>query len=215
MDPFNSLVFDRSPTPMWLKDYSAVKQQLDLWRKQGVFNLREFLEEDSLRVNICVSLVKVIKVNQKTLDLFGSLNFADFTENSKTLIVADFYDINIELIVQMWEKREFSVLSSLYHSCSEKSFHLRVSGYVLPNPTDNWSQVLISTEDLTSYQHALDREEFSRKLAESFFNHSPAALLMENFNPIKSMLDKLRQKGIENLETYLDSHPNFTLHCLE
>lgn len=215
MDPLNSLVFDRSPTPMWVKDYSAVKKQLDLWRQQGIVNLREFLEQDPSHAINCASLVKVIKVNHKTLELFEAKNFEDFLQYSDTLVACDFHDIYIELLTQIWETGEFTVHSALHHSLSGRDFYLRVRGYVLPESADSWAQVLVSTEDLTSYQKALQREELNRKLAESFFNHSPAALLIVDFQPIKSMMDQLRDEGITELNHYLDQQSEFINNCLE
>ena len=49
MEILDSSIFDLSPIPMWLEDFSEVKKQLDLWKADGVENLRTFLEEDQSR----------------------------------------------------------------------------------------------------------------------------------------------------------------------
>ena len=43
METLDSSIFDLTPIPMWIEDFSEVKQQFDLWRKQGIENLHEFL----------------------------------------------------------------------------------------------------------------------------------------------------------------------------
>ena len=66
----NSTIFDISPIPMWLEDMSEIKAQFDQWKAQGVTDLQSFLEENFDLVVECAHKIKIIKVNQKTLDLF-------------------------------------------------------------------------------------------------------------------------------------------------
>lgn len=214
MDALNSLVFDRSPTPMWLKDYSAVKKQLEQWHEQGIDDLHQFLAQDPARPANCATLVNVKRVNHKTLELFGARDFAEFTASMDSFIICDFQHIYADLLTQLWEKGEFFVQSSMNRTLSGDYIYLQVRGYVLPDHQHDWAKVLVSTEDITLYKKALQREEEHRKLAESLFNHSPAALLMENFHPIKVMLNQLRDEGIVQLENYLDQHPEFIQRCL-
>ena len=55
METLDSSIFDLTPIPMWIEDFSEVKQQFDLWRKQGIENLHEFL---NLNKHLVKSLLK-------------------------------------------------------------------------------------------------------------------------------------------------------------
>ena len=46
METLDSSIFDLSPIPMWIEDFSEVKKQFDLWRNQGIENLHEFLNQN-------------------------------------------------------------------------------------------------------------------------------------------------------------------------
>nr|WP_167571705.1 hypothetical protein [Acinetobacter baumannii] len=46
METLDSSIFDLTPIPMWIEDFSEVKQLFDLWRNQGVENLYEFLSQN-------------------------------------------------------------------------------------------------------------------------------------------------------------------------
>ncbi len=70
METLDSSIFDLTPIPMWIEDFSEVKQLFDLWRNQGVENLYEFLSQNENLVVECAHKIKIIKVNQKVLDLF-------------------------------------------------------------------------------------------------------------------------------------------------
>ena len=63
MDIFESSIFDLSPIPMWLEDYSEVKQQFDIWKKQGVQDLGQFLKQDQSHVTLCSRKIKILQVN--------------------------------------------------------------------------------------------------------------------------------------------------------
>jgi diguanylate cyclase (GGDEF)-like protein len=215
MDSFNSLVFDRSPTPMWLKDYSGVKTLVEQWQAEGIHDIYTFLAAHPEQVKHCFESVDVLKVNYKTLELFSASDLDNFYLHVNDVILPNFLPIYADLISQLWEKGEFFIPLCPHYTLAGEVIYLQLRGYLMSSDLSDWTRVLVSTEDITLYQKALYEEEKSRKLAESFFNHSPAALLMENFHPIKSILDNLRNKGIKNLEDYLAKHPELPQHCLD
>ena len=59
MKILDSSIFDLSPIPFWLEDFSAVKNQFDLWKSDGVTDLETFLKEDTSRVLHCANLIKI------------------------------------------------------------------------------------------------------------------------------------------------------------
>lgn len=65
METLDSSIFDLTPIPMWIEDFSEVKQLFDLWRNQGVENLYEFLSQNENLIVECAHKIKIIKVNQK------------------------------------------------------------------------------------------------------------------------------------------------------
>ncbi len=81
METLDSSIFDLTPIPMWIEDFSEVKQLFDLWRNQGVENLYEFLSQNENLVVECAHKIKIIKVNQKVLDLFEAKNQEELCAN--------------------------------------------------------------------------------------------------------------------------------------
>ncbi len=65
-------MFDLAPVSLWLEFFSAVREIFEGWRAQGIADLRAFLLGDLARVAECSSSIRVIKVNQRTLTLFGA-----------------------------------------------------------------------------------------------------------------------------------------------
>src|SRR5258706_6772042 len=68
---FRSL-FENTPVAIWEEDFSEVKAYLDKLKDTGVVDLETYLADHLETVLECVELVKVLDVNQATLNLFGA-----------------------------------------------------------------------------------------------------------------------------------------------
>jgi PAS domain S-box-containing protein len=64
-------LFEACPISLWEEDYSAVKQFLDELRQKGVSDFNAYFASHPKDVAKCAGLVKVVNVNQATLDLYG------------------------------------------------------------------------------------------------------------------------------------------------
>src|SRR3954447_13617636 len=74
-------MFELAPVSLWLEDYSGLKELFSQWREAGVTSLRDYLLEDTARVEVCSSLIRVIKVNRKTLSLFEAEDLTQLVSN--------------------------------------------------------------------------------------------------------------------------------------
>ncbi len=63
-------LFEDSPISLWEEDFSAVKAHLELLRDSGVTDFREYFEQNPSAVPECAKMVKVLDVNQATLDIY-------------------------------------------------------------------------------------------------------------------------------------------------
>lgn len=210
-----SSIFDLSPIPMWLEDYSEVKKQFDLWKSQGVTDLKSFLEEDLSRVTLCAHKIKIIKVNPKTLEVFEAVDLEHLCQNLAVIFQQEMFQSHISELVALWQgQTEFSSTTTNY-TISGKRLDIKLRGVVLPEAYQDLSRVLLTTEDISDYQNACRLEEKNRRLAESRFIYSPTSLWVEDFSRVKMRLDQLRALGIEDFVTFLDVHADFINQCVD
>ncbi len=215
MQNLDASIFDLAPIPMWLEDYSQIKIQFDLWRSQGVVDLKTFLSEDLERVRSCAHKIKVIKINQKTLDLFEASSQQELCSQLHQIFQQDMLHSHLYELVDLWDgKTQFSS-QAVNYTLSGKRLDIQLHGQILPGYENCLSRVLLTTEDVTNYQNALRLEEKNRRLAESRFNYSPTSLWVEDFTRVKMRLDQLRDIGIDDFRTFLDVHPEFVNQCVE
>lgn len=210
-----SLIFDLSPIPMWLEDYSEVKKQFDLWKSQGITDLKHFLEEDLSRVTLCAHKIKILKVNPKTLEVFEAVDLDHLCQNLDIIFQQEMFQSHISELVALWQgKTEFSS-TTINYTISGKRLDIKLRGVVLPEALQDLTRVLLTTEDISDYQNACRLEEKNRRLAESRFIYSPTSLWVEDFSRVKMRLDQLRALGIEDFVTFLDVHSDFINQCID
>ena len=215
MEILESSIFDLSPIPMWLEDYSEIKKQFDVWKDQGITELKKFLQDDISRVTECAHKIKIIKVNKKTLDVFEATNINHLCQNLNTIFQGDMFHSHILELVSLWEgKTEFSS-TTINYTISGKPLDIKLRGVILPGSEHTFKQILLTTEDITDYQNASRLEEKNRRLAEARFIYSPTSLWVEDFSRVKMRMDQLRQIGIEDFRTFLDVHADFVHQCVE
>ncbi len=208
MDILDSSIFDLSPIPMWLEDYSQVKAQFDRWKQQGITDLKAYLEQDLSRVTQCARLIKIIQVNPKTLQLFAARDLAHLCDNLDRIFQKEMFITHLLELVALWNgKTEFSN-TTVNYSITGKALDIKLRGVVLPGHEHDLARILLTTEDITDYQQA-------RRLAESRFHYSPTSLWVEDFSRVKIRLDRLRDMGIDDFRTFLDVHNDFVSLCID
>lgn len=207
-------VFTLAPIALWLEDFSEIKKQFELWRAQGIQDLRGYLQEDPNRVIECARKIKILNVNQKTLELYEAQDLQHLISNLEQIFKGDMASTYIDELISLWEgQTEFSS-QAVNYSLNGKRLDIQLRGTVVPSHEHDLSLVLVSTENITPFTAARRQADQQRLLAESRFVYSPTSLWVEDFSRIKSRLDQLRHLGIDDFNTFLDVHPDFIQQCI-
>ncbi|MBM7047333.1 sensor domain-containing diguanylate cyclase [Rhizobium lusitanum] len=211
---FSATVFDLAPVAMWLEDFSAVKEQFELWRVEGVTDLRAHLLADIRRVEACAQKIRVLAVNAKTLELFEAQSFEALVGGLSNVFRDEMLESHVNELLALWEGRtEFSG-TAINYTLSGRRLDIQLRGIVLPGHETSWSRLLLTTEDVTAREEARRQEERQRRYAEGMFEHSPVSLWVEDFSRIKVLLDEIRGRGIVDFQVFLDVHPEFVRQCM-
>ena len=65
-------LFAHSPVSIWVEDFSAIKKLIDEVRANGITDFRVFTDVHEEFVSRCLSEIRVLDVNARTLELFGA-----------------------------------------------------------------------------------------------------------------------------------------------
>ena len=207
-------MFELAPVSLWLEDFSSVGQLFDEWRAAGITDLAGHLREDPSRVKACSERIRVIRVNQRTLRLFEAADLADLVANLGSVFRGDMLDRHVEELVALWNGETAFSSYSVNYSLSGRRMDIQMTGRVLPGSEHSLDRVLIAIEDVTEREEARREQAHSENYARGLFDHSPVSLWVEDFSAIKSLLDEIRDRGIDDLRVFTDVHPEFVQRCM-
>ena len=208
-------MFALAPVSLWLEDYSALRELLQQWRAEGITDLRSHLSEHPGCIRQGTSSLRVLQVNQRTLQLFAA--------NSQAQLLASldqvFRDDMHHQVACEWESLWAGELEffnqTVNYALDGRRLDVQVRGRILPGHERTWSRVLVSLEDITAQKESARQLLSSERYANDLFQHSPVSLWVEDFHAVKLLLDGLRHRGIVDFRTFLRVHPEFVQRCLQ
>ncbi len=207
-------MFDLAPVSLWLEDWSGVRTLLQRWKNQGVVDLQGFLRGHPERVREYGAAIRILKVNRRTLALFAAADQATLQASLDRIFRDDMLEPAIAELSQLWSGAlEFSN-QTVNYALDGRRLDVFIRGRILPGHEASWDRVLVSLEDNTVQERARVQLQESERHARLLFEHSPVSLWVEDFSAIKRLLDKLRERGITDLQVFLKVHPEFIEQCL-
>ncbi|WP_137133196.1 sensor domain-containing diguanylate cyclase [Rhizobium sp. FKY42] len=207
-------LFNLAPIAMWMEDFSGVRRQLQAWRAAGINDIRSYLRADLSRVAACASLIRVVAVNRKTLELFGATDQAHLVESLGRIFRGEMLESHINELSALFEGQTEFAGSAVNYTISGQRLDIQLRGIVMPGYENTLERILLTTEDVTERETARRREAENRQYAEGIFQHSPVSLWVEDFSRIKHMLEDLRDRGISDFRVFTDVHPEFIRQCM-
>lgn len=161
-------MFHYVPIMLWEEDFSEIKNYLDQLKEQGIMDLDAYFRENPAEVEHCASLVKVLAVNQTTLEILQTdketaiSNFARFFGQTG-------FDVFHEEILELSKGRtQFEAQSnSVTSDGHELQIYVRL--VIAPGHENDWSRILVSVEDITQrikMENALRENEQRLKQAQ-------------------------------------------------
>ncbi len=208
-------MFDLAPVSLWLEDYSALRNQFDAWRDQGVTDLRAHLAADPTRLGICSQCIRIVKVNRRTLALYEAADLPQLAANLGRVLRDDTLGTFLDELVQLWDGAASFTGTTVNYTLSGRRIDILLKGSILPGHEQSWSRVLVAIEDVTEREQARRAVAQSEMYARGLFEHSPVSLWVEDFSAVKRLLDGVRERGITDFRTFIDVHSEFVNRCMQ
>jgi diguanylate cyclase (GGDEF)-like protein len=207
-------MFEVAPVSLWIEDYSEVKALFEQWRAEGVSNIRAYLAAKPDRARQCSERIRILKVNRKTLSLFGARDLAHLMANLGQVLRDDAFKGHIDELAQLWEGRTGFSSHTVNYTLSGDRLDIQLHGTILPGHEQSWDRVMVVIEDVTERETARRRLIASENYASGLFMHSPVSLWVEDFSGVKRLVDDVRARGVEDFRVFTDVHEEFVPRCM-
>lgn len=156
-------LFEHSPVSLWVEDFSAVKELLDTVRFQGITDFRVFIDVHPEFVQRCMQEIRVVDVNQHTLELFGAGSKSELLTRVSEVFRDDMSQHFKEQLIDLWNGKLFQQREVVNYSLEGTRLHLHLQFSVLPGFEQSWDLVLVALTDITARKKAEAYLEFLGK----------------------------------------------------
>ena len=207
-------MFDLAPASLWLEDYSGIKRLFDAWRAEGVEDLAAMFETHPERLAEVAAAPMVLKVNQRTLQMFGAATQEELVGQLSKVFGDDTLHKFGQEMVQLWTTGSHFSGPSVNYTLSGERLDIEVQARVLAGHEAHWDRVMVSLQDVTAREQATRQLKASEAYAHNLFKFSPVSLWVEDFSGVRALMDEVRERGIEDLRTFINVHPEFVTRCM-
>ena len=208
-------MFERAPVSLWLEDYSGLHALFERWRTEGVTDLRAFLSADHDRVAACSQQLKVVRVNRRTLELYGATDQQHLTDNLQRVFRDAMIEPHINELVALWDGQLRFASQTVNYTLAGDALDILINGSVLPGHEADWSRVLVAIEDITQRTRAERSLSQSERYARGLFADSRVSLWVDDFSANKGLIDDVRAQGIDDFRVFTQVHPEFVERCMQ
>ena len=188
-------LFEHSPVSLWVEDFSRIRKLLEDLRSRHIVNLKVFMDVHPEFVRQCLNEIKVIDVNQATLDMFRAADRQALLQNQHAIFRDDVEEHFRQQLLDLWEGRLFHTHEVLNYALDGSERYVLLQFSVLPGREHDWSLVLVSLTDITArkkaeaYLEYLGRHDVLTKLYNrSYYTEEINRLERKSFRPIGIMI---------------------------
>jgi diguanylate cyclase (GGDEF)-like protein len=154
-------LFMNAPISLWEEDYSAIKEEFDRLRAQGVTNLRAYLVSEPEAVDRFMGMLRVLDVNQKTLSLFQAQDKETLLANLDKVFRGEMRTHFANELADMWDGKTLYEREGVNYSLSGEPVYVQLAWTLMPGSEQNFDWVLVALQDITARKKA---EEYLRYL---------------------------------------------------
>ena len=147
-------LFENSPVPIWEEDFSPVRDYLVALQKSGVQDFRKFFTENRDQVIQCINLVKVLDVNEATINLYRSNSKEDFLQGLRRVLPDESLDVMREEFITLAEGKTTFEAEIVQRLFTGEKIEALLRLVIAPGHEYDWSRTLVSIVDISDRKRA-------------------------------------------------------------
>lgn len=149
-------LFEGSPISLWEEDYSAIKDYFDSLRAEGVVDFQKYLEDHPEAALHCAGLIKVLNVNQRTLELFGAASKEHLLSNLNRVFRDEMGPHFSQELIDLWNGKLEYEREGVNYSLSGEPINILLNFRIMPGHEQTFDWALVSIQDITTRKKAED-----------------------------------------------------------
>ncbi|MFW9867632.1 MAG: PAS domain S-box protein, partial [Candidatus Thorarchaeota archaeon] len=176
-------LFENSPIALMEQDFSELKLYVDRLRESGIDDFEQYFSDDNEEVLKCISMVKVIDVNRKTLEIYKANSKDDFLDYMNSPVSLD------QMTEDIFLDNKKEIISLILNNTSYESevksktlngdpLYLYAKTQIIPGYENSWSKVILSIMDVTERKRIEEKLKNSELKYHELFEMSPDGVIL-------------------------------------
>ncbi len=159
-------IFEYSTVPLWERDISALRTELEALKENGVTDLREYLSENPRLLEKAMELIKTVDVNKMTLRLYEAERKEELSGPLGIPLDQEATLYFTELILSIAEGHTYFELESNARTVRGKRLRVIINAYIPEKSSDN-QHMLVSVIDISERKRSETAIQTAKEYAEN------------------------------------------------
>jgi len=187
-------LFDQTPIGIWEEDFSLVRARVDELHQHGIEDIASYLEEHPDMVEELIELIRVIDVNQVTVDMYGASNAGDLIEAARGPGWRERWaPIHANMLLTMVRGGNRAEIETNDRRIDGGEFAVRAVNVLPDSHSRSWSRVISAIEDISRLRDAEEGRRQSEQRFEQLVGMLPDAVMLTELDRVtyvnKAFLD--------------------------
>jgi len=171
-------LYEHVPVSVWEEDFSDIFYSLKQLKLKGIDDFSKYLSYNPDFVVECAQMVKIIDVNQATLDLHKAETKEQLLSNLTDIFTTDSYEAFKQELIAIWNRKNRLSIETVVKTLNGEARYVTLNWAVSPGYENNLSRVLITIVDITERYKAEQALIASEKHQRLLFELSPIGLAL-------------------------------------
>ena len=199
-------VFNRMPCAFWEVESDAFPEVFEQLREEGVTSLVAYAEEHPDFASALHNAVRITDVNDEAVRLLGARDRSELI-GPLANVWSDQRGF-LEAADRLFRgAASYQRLSKIKTLDGREVDVIRTSIYI--DDLSEAGSVMTGAIDVTEQVRALEELARSEAKYRNLFDHMPIGVFQTDTKALMEEFDRLRAEGVEDLDAYLDDHPDF------
>ncbi len=142
-------LFENAPVSLWVEDLSQVKAYTDKLRRNGVIDFKQHFEYHPEEITKCMSMIKVLDINKRSLELYQSDSKKDLLWNIDKILPDEMLSSFSEMFIAIANNEVQGELEITNRTLADDLLHLYLQWFVAPGSRQRYDRIFLALMDLT------------------------------------------------------------------
>ncbi|MDI3504739.1 MAG: hypothetical protein PWP64_1675 [Candidatus Cloacimonadota bacterium] len=175
---FYQMLFEQAPVSLWVEDFSLIYAYLKSLKNEGVTDIRSYFLTYPEKFAECVSLLKILDVNNISLKVFGANSKDEIKQNAGQIFRDDAADCFMETIVAVADERKHFEGHGINYDLQGNPLYFHISWSIPGDNLQDYKRVIVAKQDTTNLERISKELEEREALFRCIFEQSSEGMML-------------------------------------